>query len=421
MSVDIPPAAAEWFAKSAKRLSLDGSPLPVSAFPYLEEDVGAGPHTVRLEVDGFEPEEKRVEVRDSQVREVRLALRLLPAQLTVISEPAEAEVFHGGSRLGRAGADLSIPALERIELEVRAVGYETGRALIASLPPGGTHRHEVKLSRQIGATLLTATKDNPWVNSLGMKSVPVPGTKVLFCVWETRVQDFEAFVESTRHDATKDMYSLRKDGWKQRGDTWKSPGFPQEREHPVVGVSYEDAVAFCRWLTEKERAEGKLPADWEYRLPTDAEWSAAVGNATYPWGKDWPPPKDAGNYAGEEAKDKDWPDNYAVISNWRDSYPRTAPVGSFARNQYGLYDLGGNVWEWCSDQIGTARVLRGASWSTYHAAYLASVSRINDRPGSRNGNVGFRVVVGGLSRKAFRTVWRGAARATGLRRECQEE
>ena len=66
-------------------------------------------------------------------------------------------------------------------------------------------------------------------------------------------------------------------------------------------------------------------------------------------------------------------------------------------------------------------MLRGASWNNNHAANLASGYRNNDHPENRNDNIGFRVVVGGLSRKAFRTVWRGAARATGLRRECQEE
>ena len=98
----------------------------------------------------------------------------------------------------------------------------------------------------------------PWENSLGMKFVPVPGANVLFCIWETRVQDFEAFVKATSHNA---------------GEGWRAPGvasrgfnidqdavFSQTPLHPVTSVSWNDAVAFCRWLTEKERAEGKLSA-----------------------------------------------------------------------------------------------------------------------------------------------------------------
>jgi formylglycine-generating enzyme required for sulfatase activity len=98
-----------------------------------------------------------------------------------------------------------------------------------------------------------ATKDHPWVNSLGMKFVPVAGTQVLFSVWDTRVQDFETFVKSTGYDATAGMYSLDKhelSGWGQRGATWKEPGFSQGPTHPVVGVSWNDAKEFCKWLTK---------------------------------------------------------------------------------------------------------------------------------------------------------------------------
>ena len=114
-----------------------------------------------------------------------------------------------------------------------------------------------------------ATKDHPWVNSLGMKFVPVAGTQVLFSVWDTRVQDFETFVKRTDYDVTGGMYSLGKDGWTQRGATWKEPGFSQGSTHPVVGVSWDDAEEFCKWLTKRERIAGDLPQDREYRLPKD--------------------------------------------------------------------------------------------------------------------------------------------------------
>ncbi len=103
-----------------------------------------------------------------------------------------------------------------------------------------------------------------------MKFVPV-GTNVLFSIWETRMQDFEAFVNATGHNAGK--------GWRDSEAAAKdyAAGFSQTPLHPVVNVSWNDAVAFCRWLTEKERAAGKLSAGQEFRLPTDAEWSLAVG------------------------------------------------------------------------------------------------------------------------------------------------
>lgn len=76
-----------------------------------------------------------------------------------------------------------------------------------------------------------------------MKFVPVPGTAVLFSIWETRVQEFEAFVRETGYDWAED------------------PGFPQGPTHPVVKINEADAKAFCAWLMEKERAAGRLAAD----------------------------------------------------------------------------------------------------------------------------------------------------------------
>ena len=257
-----------------------------------------------------------------------------------------------------------------------------------------------------------ATAGKPWINSLGMKFVPVPGTAVLFSIWDTRVKDFEAFVQATGHDATKNASTLAVDGWSQRGGSWKSPGFAQTGEHPVCCVSLGDAKAFCKWLTAKERSEGRLRSNQEYRLPTDAEWSVAVGlppetgstpgekdgktKDVYPWGNQWPPPDGAGNYAGEEAKNADWPLEYNSIEGYRDAYPRTSPVGSFSANRFGLYDMGGNVWQWCEDLYDTGtqtRVLRGGSWGGNDPRILLSSVRGGNRPVVRGVADGFRCVV----------------------------
>jgi formylglycine-generating enzyme required for sulfatase activity len=266
-------------------------------------------------------------------------------------------------------------------------------------------------------TLENATMERPWVNSLGMKFVPVAGTQVLFSIWDTRVQDFEAFVKDTGHNPRIGVFSLGKDGSKQRGATWEEPGFTQGATHPVVGVSWNDAEEFCKWLTKRERSEGSLPQNKEYRLPKDEEWSDAVGlkkevGSTpeekngkielFPWDipqvrdKSWPPPGAAGNYAGQEAKNEDWPSHVTVIEDYSDGYPRTSPVGSFSANQFGLYDMGGNVIQWCEDWYDSRlqnRVLRGAAWLSSEPATLLASSRLNFVPNFRYVGIGFRCVV----------------------------
>ncbi|MEI7733762.1 MAG: SUMF1/EgtB/PvdO family nonheme iron enzyme [Verrucomicrobiota bacterium] len=219
-------------------------------------------------------------------------------------------------------------------------------------------------------------------NSLGMSFTPVPGTKVLFGIWDVRVQDYQTYAEANP----------------SVDNSWKSPGFTQNGRHPVVMVSWEDAKAFCAWLTKKEQGEGKLGAGQEYRLPTDAEWSYAVGigdregtgtpsaksmelDDVYPWGTQWPPPKGAGNY-------------YKTLNV--DDFDNTSPVGSFQANQFGLYDMGGNVWQWCEDYYNSrsgSPVLRGASWVNDSPGPLLSSFRVGLTPGRRRNDVGFRVVL----------------------------
>ena len=113
-----------------------------------------------------------------------------------------------------------------------------------------------------------------------------------------------------------------------------------------------------------------------------------------PWGTQWPPPKGAGNYAGE---DDGWS---SKITGYTDGSKYTAKVGSYPPNRLGIFDLGGNVWEWCEDWYDgerKARVLRGASFLNEFPAVLLSSSRFNHAPDGRHDNFGFRcvVVVGG--------------------------
>ncbi len=234
-----------------------------------------------------------------------------------------------------------------------------------------------------------------FTNSLGMKFVKISGTKVMFCIHETRYKDYSAFdVQNPGLDRAWMKQNAK-------GFTLKD----RTEDHPAINVGWDDAKAFCAWLSKKE---GKI-----YRLPTDEEWSYAVGigrdekrkkddtPATvlrvkeYPWNAKWPPPKGSGNYRDESYEAAF--DSVNTLKGYDDSYPTTAPVMSFKPNRYGLYDMGGNIAEWCEDWSSNTRqnhVLRGGCWMNGgHDFELLSSYRDQGPPTLREGKYGFRIVV----------------------------
>ncbi|MGH7951193.1 MAG: formylglycine-generating enzyme family protein [Limisphaerales bacterium] len=245
-------------------------------------------------------------------------------------------------------------------------------------------------------------KSNRWTNSLGMIFVSVPQTKVQFSIYETRVKDFAAFAATNpKLDGTNWNHALYHDVT----PVSNGPNFP------VVNVSWNDAKAFCDWLTKTERASGKISANEFYRLPTDAEWSMAVGigdretGATpkeknskienvFPWGTQFPPPPRAGNFADQAALNyfTNWPN----IKNYNDGFVTTSPVGSFTPNEFGIYDLAGNALEWCEDFYDASRkhrVLRGGAWNNCGPKSLLSSHRANVAPKRFSVVTGFRCVL----------------------------
>jgi formylglycine-generating enzyme required for sulfatase activity len=183
--------------------------------------------------------------------------------------------------------------------------------------------------------------------------------------------------------------------------TWREAGFEQTDEHPVVNVSWNDAVAFAEWLGRKE---GK-----SYRLPTEAEWEYAcrAGTTTrYVCGDDPEGLAEVGNVADGTAKAK-YPDWEKAIAA-QDGFVYTAPVGRYRPNAWGLYDMHGNVWEWCWDWYdkdfyktarvddpagplrASGRVIRGGSWG-YDPRDCRSAYRSWNEPGNRFHFLGFRL------------------------------
>ena len=171
---------------------------------------------------------------------------------------------------------------------------------------------------------------------------------------------------------------------------WKKPEFDQSDDHPVVCISWNDAVAFAHWLSVQDR-EGR-----NYRLPTEAEWEYACRAGTetaYCSGDDL----DALKNVGWCSYDGRW-----------NSAGCTKPVGQFQANAWGLYDMHGNAYEWCHDWMGeysaadqvdpegpaegTARVLRGGSWGR-DPLCCRSACRNGHEPSARDHHLGFRLAM----------------------------
>ena len=230
---------------------------------------------------------------------------------------------------------------------------------------------------------------------------------------EVTIGQFKRFVEAAQYvpeperDGTGgygvDLATRKWSTTREKRYSWRDTGFPQGDDHPVVNITWADAVAFCDWLGKKE---GQT-----YRLPTEAEWEYAcrAGTTThYHFGDD---PEGLATHANtyDASAAKVFPEWAKWAVKGDDGFPFTAPVGRFKPNAWGLHDMHGNVWEWCSDfygrdyyktspindpkgpETGGKHSRRGGGWHVW-PLYCTSFYRNYNTPSSRYLNLGLRVV-----------------------------
>ena len=371
-------------AKASKSFAFVSAPAKITSDPNgaeilvdgkprgktpLQVELPARAHEFIAHLDGWPNEQQKVDV-DSQ-HENSVHFVFANGSVKITSAPGGATVSANGKELGQTPLVIEEVKPGDISYELKLAGYKP-TSINGKVEPQQQAFLAARLEKSVGPA-----PGQPFTNSLGMKFVPLGDIRI--SVWETRVQDYATFLQAT-------------------GRRYEPTDFQQAPNHPIVKVNWFDAVAFCKWLTEKEHDENLIEDRQSYRLPTDKEWSQAVGlqnevggtpqardgkiKNEFPWGKQWPPSAGAGSYGIPQRRSG------------------TAAVGSFKANSLGIYDLGGNVWEWCADTYKGASggtrdwgVLRGGSWATTNKLEMQSSYRnVIDR-NDRDVIYGFRCVL----------------------------
>jgi formylglycine-generating enzyme required for sulfatase activity len=393
------------------------TPLTVSVPPGMPQDV-------LLTLAGHAPATQTVAVESRAERRLSVELRAILGEVRVKGEPADAILFVDGASRGPANQTLSLPAAPHV-IEVRKGGLEPYRVTVT---PQEGRTQVVEFALKTAGEARVASLASQQATSLGQALVLVKGGR--YTMGSARREPGRRSNETERQvELRRPFYisrfqvtnrEFREFRAQHQSGIFKDESLDLERQ-PAVRVTWQDAAAFCNWLSERDklppayvrrsdRLELADPVTTGYRLPTEAEWEFAArfdgSRATrkYPWGNDLPVPAKAGN----------WGDATAIyltpvtITGYDDGYRAAAPVGSYPSNPLGLHDMGGNVLEWTTDRYsiyvvgpdyqstdpvgpksGDNHVVRGAGWLTGKVPELRLAAR--ESGSAARPDLGFRI------------------------------
>ena len=393
------------------------SPLTLALAPGV-------PHEIVVSRAGYVPVTRTQSLSSGQSASLALRLEAILGEVTVRGQPEDAELFIDGVSRGPANQTVSLPAAPH-RIEVRKAGLATHVATVtpkAGLPQLVEYRlTTVEQARMAQIPPVVTT-------GLGQELKLVRGGR--FVMGSPRREPGRRSNESQRTIELKRPFyfgtrEVANEHFRQFRPAHASGIFKEETldldRQPAVRVSWQDAAAFCNWLSAKDGlppayvAKGGTlelaePVTTGYRMPTEAEWEFVArqqdGGATrkYPWGDSLPVAARSGNYADQSAIYL----TPVVISGYDDGFRVAAPVGSFAPNALGIFDLGGNVSEWTTDRYsiyvtdpdkvvvdpagpsqGQTWVIRGASWLTGRTPELRLAWR--DVAAAGKADLGFRL------------------------------
>jgi formylglycine-generating enzyme required for sulfatase activity len=381
-------------------------------------------HVINVTKPGYEPVTETLSVAADSGRSLRLALVAQLGVVDISTEPAGAEVWVDGQRVGTAPQQLSLTALPH-DLELRLEGFARQRRQITPRPgfPQAWAAELEQLNELTGAGYSRTI-----TTGLGQTlRLVLPGE---FTMGSSRREQGRRTNETLRqvqlsrafylgiHEVTNAQFRA----WREDHDSGSFSGQSlNEDEQPVVQVSWSDIAEYLNWLSIRDGFQPVYTEEngaWTfvrplrngYRLPTEAEWSWAARFAeqeaplVFPWGQELPPPDRFDNFADLSAAEV----LPTTLVTYNDGYPVSAPVGSFAANPVGIMDLGGNVSEWVQDfyeisrnaaegveidplgpETGRFHVIRGPNWRSATVTDLRVAAR--DYGDEAEQTVGFRI------------------------------
>lgn len=382
-------------------------------------------HELTFFSNGYQRTTRQLRLTADEEASLNVQLPPITSSVQISVTPEDAELYVNGEYKGNANQTIELLAASQ-ELEIRREGYVSYTTDFISRPG---------LEQRLDISLLTLEQQR--INAIEPIITTVTGQRLrllypaTFTMGASRREAGRQANEILREvTLTKPFYIAETEVTNAQFRRFRSDHSSGVAENhtldnsnqPVVRVSWNDAALFCNWLSEEEglppfyevengRVVGHNAGSIGYRLPTEAEWawSARVAGdpqnlLKFPWGNDLPPPENHGNYADLSAASL----LGRILSNYNDSYPVSAPVASFAANQNGLYDMGGNVAEWVHDFYGTSgqlgrnteqdplgpedgnyRVIRGSSWA--HGTVTDLRLSYRDYGDANRDDVGFRI------------------------------
>jgi formylglycine-generating enzyme required for sulfatase activity len=370
-------------------------------------------HRLALSKPGYETATRELSVAADSGR--RLQIELVPeyGSVEIVTTPADAEIWIDGQRRGATPATLELTAVAHA-LEIRREGYAVERIDVTPRPgfPQRLERRLTELDFASGGGFANVLR-----TSLRQELRLLPGGQ--FTMGSSRREVGRRANEALRpvrltrafYLGAREVTNAEFRAFKPSHNSGEFSGRSlNDDDQPVVNVSFADVAQYLNWLSVKDGLQPvyeEQPDGWVavrplrngYRLPTEAEWEWAArflgqsAGLLYPWGADMPPPDRSGNYADVAAANL----LPTTLVTYDDGAAVSAPVGTYPANDYGLYDLGGNVAEWIHD--------------LYTADAIDTTERVDDPLGPESGRL--HVVRGASWRSATVTDLRVAARASG--------